>query len=101
MRRLARQIVTWGVGLAVVGGGATFALKLTEFVRTAGRGEMPGFAFATVVSYFIVTLGFLCLAFWAFLRGHYRDIEAPKYRLLETEAEYDRIEAGAREEERE
>jgi hypothetical protein len=87
-----KRVVTWAVALAVAGGGATFLFKLWEFVDTASRGDLPGFAFATVVSYFIVTAGFLCLAGWAFLAGHYRDIEEPKHRLLETEAGYDRLE---------
>ena len=90
-----RSSVTWGVGLAVAGGGATFLYKLYEFVETASRGELPGFAFATVASYFVVTIGFLCMALWAFLRGHYRDIEEPKRRMLVTEAELDRQEALA------
>ncbi|MEE9219287.1 MAG: hypothetical protein V3U98_09500 [Acidobacteriota bacterium] len=94
MKGVWRRIVTWGVGVAVVGGGITFCLKLYEFVRTANSGEMPGFAFATVISYFIVTAGFLCLVMWAFLRGHYHDIEEPKYRLLQTEASLDRLEAS-------
>jgi hypothetical protein len=93
MNTLWRRVVTWGVGVAVAGGGVTFCFKLWEFVETASRGDMPGFAFATVVSYFIATAGFLCLAAWAFLRGHYRDIEEPKHRLLDTEARYDRLEA--------
>lgn len=90
-----RPLVTLGVLVAVAGGGATFIYKLWEFVRTASEGEMPGFAFATVVSYFIVTLGFLCLAGWAFFRGHYHDLEEPKRRLLQSEAELDRLEAQA------
>jgi hypothetical protein len=88
-----RRLITWGVGLAVVGGGLTFCLKLYEFIRTANSGEMPGFAFATVFSYFIATAGFFCLVGWAYLRGHYRDIEEPKYRLIAREAELDRLEA--------
>ena len=91
-----RRAVTWAVGAAVLGGGATFAFKIYEFIQTAGRGDLPGFAFATVFSYFIVTLGFLCLAAWAYLRGHYHDIEEPKYRLLETESELERLEAAGR-----
>ena len=86
-----RRILTWGVGLAVVVGGASFLYKLYEFISTASKGELPGFAVATVVSYFLATMGFLCLAVWAFLRGHYHDIEEPKLRLLETEAELDRL----------
>jgi nitrogen fixation-related uncharacterized protein len=93
MTNLGKRLITWFVGLAVVGGGFTFCLKLYDFIKTASRGDLPGFAFATVVSYFIVTLGFLCLALWAFLSGHYHDIEEPKYRLLETESEIDRQEA--------
>jgi hypothetical protein len=94
MTRSWRRIVTWGVGLAVAGGGVTFLFKLYEFVATASRGELPGFAFATVFSYFLATLGFLCLALWAFLKGHYRDIEEPKHRLLETEARLEAAERG-------
>jgi hypothetical protein len=93
MTQIGKRLITWFVGLAVFGGGLTFCLKLYDFIKTASRGDLPGFAYATVVSYFIVTLGFLCLALWAFLRGHYHDIEEPKYRLLETESEIDRQEA--------
>ena len=89
-----RRTVTWAVGASVLGGGATFAYKIYEFIQTAGRSDMPGFAFATVFSYFIVTLGFLCLAAWAYARGHYHDIEEPKYRLLETESELERLETA-------
>jgi len=94
MKSLWRRIVTWGVALSVVGGGVSFIYKLYEFIVAANTGGMPGFAFATVVSYFIVTLGFLCLVLWAYLRGHYTDIEEPKYRLLESELELDRLEAA-------
>jgi hypothetical protein len=95
MKRNWRRGVTWAVGLAVAGGGATFLFKLYEFVATANRGDLPGFAFATVFSYFIATVGFLCLALWAFLKGHYRDIEEPKHRLLVTEAELEAAGDGA------
>jgi hypothetical protein len=94
MTGFGKRLITWFVGLAVAGGGLTFCLKLYDFVKTASRGDLPGFAFATVVSYFIVTLGFLCLAVWAYLRGHYHDIEEPKYRLLETEEAIEREEAA-------
>ena len=86
-----RKILTWGVGLAVMVGGGSFIYKLYEFISTASKGQLPGFAIATVVSYFLATMGFLCLAVWAFLRGHYHDIEEPKLRLLQTEAELDQL----------
>jgi len=93
MTGFGKRLITWLVGLSVAGGGLTFCLKLYDFIKTASQGDLPGFAFATVVSYFIVTVGFLCLALWAFLRGHYDDIEEPKYRLLRTEEEIDRRES--------
>ncbi|MBI3450310.1 MAG: hypothetical protein HY049_15525 [Acidobacteria bacterium] len=90
MTPFLRRAVTWGVGAAVAIGGVSFVYKLYEFIVAANRGNLPGFAYATVVSYFIVTLGFLCMVLWAFLRGHYTDIEEPKHRLLENERALDR-----------
>jgi hypothetical protein len=89
-----RKIVTWSVGFSVAVGGVSFIYKLYEFIVAANSGDLPGFAFATVVSYFIVTMGFLCLVLWAFLKGHYDDIEEPKYRLQRNEEALDRLEAG-------
>jgi TRAP-type C4-dicarboxylate transport system permease small subunit len=84
------RITSWIVVLAVAFGGGTFVYKLVEFASTAGREEMPGFALVSVVPYFAATFGFLLLAIWAFLRGHFKDIEEPKYRMLDQEKEYDR-----------
>lgn len=87
-----RLLATWIVGIAVIIGGATFVYKLVEFANTAMDEDMPGFALVSVVPYFAATLGFLLLAVWAFLRGHFKDIEEPKYRMLEQEEKYDRAE---------
>lgn len=87
--RLFAEIV---VLIAVIVGGGTFVYKLIEFARTAGSEEMPGFAVVSVVPYFAATIGFLLLAVWAFLRGHFKDIEEPKYRMIEQEEKYDRAE---------
>jgi len=95
MKRSYRPLITWTVLGAVAVGGVTFCLKLYEFIRTANEGALPGFAFATVFSYFIATAGFLCLAIWAYLKGHYHDLEEPKFRLLRDEEELDRREAAA------
>lgn len=90
MKRNWHKLISWLVVLAVFIGGATFVHKLIEFARTAGRDDMPGFALVSVVPYFVATFGFLLLAIWAFLRGHFKDIEEPKYRMLDQEKEYDR-----------
>ena len=96
MTRSYRPLITWIVLTAVAIGGGTFCLKLYEFIRTANEGSLPGFAFATVFSYFIATAGFLCLAVWAYLKGHYHDLEEPKFRLLQNEDELDRREAAGK-----
>lgn len=89
---------TWAaivVGIAVIFGGATFIYKLVEFASTAKDSEMAGFAMVSVVPYFAATAGFLALAVWAFLKGHFKDIEAPKYSMLEQEEKLDRAEREA------
>ncbi len=86
------RLMSWGVVLAVAFGGCTFVYKLYEFASTAGRAEMPGFALVSIVPYFAATFGFLLLAIWAFLRGHFKDLEGPKYKMLENEKEYDEAE---------
>ncbi|MDW8342982.1 MAG: hypothetical protein RMM51_00650 [Verrucomicrobiae bacterium] len=83
------RLVSWLVVLAVAIGGATFLYKLVEFANTATHEDMPGFALVSVVPYLTATFGFLLLAIWAFLRGHFRDIEQPKYDMLDQEKEYD------------
>lgn len=91
----AQSLATWIVGIAVVIGGGTFIYKLWEFAATAGREEMPGFALVSVVPYFAATAGFLLLAVWAFFKGHFKDIEGPKYDMLKREEELDRAEKEA------
>lgn len=89
-RRLnIHRLTSWLVLLAVAIGGGTFLYKLVEFANTATHEDMPGFALVSVVPYLVATFGFLLLAIWAFLRGHFRDIEQPKYDMLDQEREYD------------
>jgi len=76
--------------------GAAFVFKLIEFIKVAtqdGPGAMASFLIP-VLNYLMVAAGFLCLFFWAYLTGQFSDVEAPKYRMLEMQAEIDRHEAG-------
>jgi nitrogen fixation-related uncharacterized protein len=43
-----------------------------------------------VVNYLLASLGFFCLLMWAALNGMFRDLEQPKYNMLENERELDR-----------
>lgn len=69
--------------LFVLGAGCTFVLKLHAFLGTIRRDELAGFAFDPIVIYGLVSAGFLCLLFWAFLSGQFRDVERPKHEMLE------------------
>ena len=66
-----------------------FANKFREFVLLF-RGDVDGvFAITPVVNYLLASLGFFCLFFWAIYQGMFRDIEAPKFMLLENERRLD------------
>ena len=66
-----------------------FANKFREFVLLS-RGDVDGvFAITPVVNYL---LGFFCLFFWAIYHGMFRDIEAPKFTMLENERKLDESE---------
>jgi hypothetical protein len=75
------------VGCAVAGLG--FFYKLYEFFWALT--DTDGFEFAGVhlVTYGLVAGGFLMLLLYGFLKGHFSDIERPKYELLERERAYD------------
>lgn len=84
------------VGGAVVVAGATFMYKLYEFIVAASQGQMPGLLVASVIPYFLMSLGFLLLAAWAYSTGQFRDIEGPKYQLIDDELELERMEREGR-----
>jgi hypothetical protein len=66
-----------------------FGTKFLEFVALY-RGDVEGaFAISPIVNYLLASLGFLCLFGWAVMQGMFRDMEQPKYTLLENEARLD------------
>jgi nitrogen fixation-related uncharacterized protein len=85
----------WIFGPAVVLiAGTAFVFKLIEFFYTATT-EGPdalGSFLMPVLTYLMVAAGFLCLFFWAYFTGQFRDVEEPKYRMLELQREIDRME---------
>jgi len=87
--RERNPFISWFAFLVVVFAGLGFTYKLSQFIRTMLNDEVEGFALVPVTTYFIVGIGYLCLFIWSYLQGHYKDVEGPKYRLLEREAEYD------------
>jgi hypothetical protein len=66
-----------------------FANKFREFLQIA-RGEVDGvFAITPIVNYLLASLGFFFLFCWAIAHGMFRDIERPKYTMLENERKLD------------
>src|SRR5262245_30480528 len=86
-----RTSLIWLFAIAVlVVGGMGFLYKLTMFAREALGAETASFAVVPIAVYVLVALGFFALFLWALLRGQFRDVEGPKYRLLEMEDAYER-----------
>ena len=77
-------------------GGTVFVFKLVAFMKTIKSEEMVGFAYDPIIVYGFVALGFMFMLGWAFLAGHFRDIEAPKYEKWERFNEQERAENRAR-----
>ena len=72
-----------------------FGTKFLEFVALY-RGDVEGaFAISPILNYLLASLGFLLLFAWAALGGMFRDIEQPKYTMLENEALLDQGELTA------
>ena len=69
-----------------------FIYKLTEFSMTIVRDGLEGFGIVAVSVYLVGLVGLLLLNLWAWSKGYFRNLEAPKFRMLEMEAEYERIE---------
>jgi hypothetical protein len=66
-----------------------FANKFREFILIY-RGEVDGvFAITPIVNYLLASTGFFFLFCWAISHGMFRDIEQPKYTMLENERKLD------------
>ena len=85
------QVITTIVFAAVIliPSGLGFANKFREFLMIY-RGEVDGvFAITPIVNYLLASLGFFFLFCWAICHGMFRDIERPKYEMLENERQLD------------
>ena len=87
----SKGVVMFVMAIAVmfIAGGAFF-YKMTEFVVTMARGDIEGFGAVAVATYLVGMLPLMFLTIWAVLTGRFRDIERPKFRLFELDAEIER-----------
>lgn len=86
----------WAFSIAMVlTAGSAFVIKVIEFFATAtsaGSDALASFLIP-LLNYLMVAAGFFCLFLWAYFSGQFRDLEAPKHRMLEMQREIDRKEA--------
>jgi len=66
-----------------------FIMKFGELLELTKGASDGGFAITPVVNYLLASLGFLCLLMWAAMNGMFRDLEHPKYTMLDNERELD------------
>ena len=93
--RDVRRIAVFAFATIVVGvAGLGFTYKMTEFAMTMVHDEVSGFGAVAITTYLIGMLPIVFVTLWAVLTGRFRDIERPKFRLLELNDEIDRAEAS-------
>lgn len=89
--RRGRPGMLWvAAALILIPGGYGFVEKFIQFARTLALGpDEGGFTIIPIMNYLVVTAGMVCLLMWAVMHGMFRDIEKPKYTMLEREAQLD------------
>jgi nitrogen fixation-related uncharacterized protein len=86
------------VAIFMVPAGIGFGCKLFEFFSVVslpadGRFEDGRFALIPLLNYLLVFGGMLCFLMWAIAHGMFRDVEEPKFTMLENE---ERLDQGRR-----
>ena len=90
-----KRILTWMLwifGFVIIAAAGAFGWKIYEFAYDLVNEDGLRFAASHLLTYVLVAGGFFLLLLYCFLRGHFADIEKPKYDLLETETDLDRRE---------
>ena len=88
-----KRIVLWTIAILILlPAGYGFVEKLMLFILAVRRDLIGGFTIVPVVNYFIVTAGMVCLLLWGIAHGMFRDVERPKYDMLEREERLETLE---------
>ncbi len=92
-----KRIVIGCIAVAILGPASYgFIEKLYLFILAVKKDQLAGFTIVPIANYLIVTAGMVCLLLWATRHGMFRNIEKPKYDMLEREAELDALDEQAR-----
>ncbi|HYC77607.1 MAG TPA: hypothetical protein VEI02_08270 [Planctomycetota bacterium] len=89
-RTLARRVTLGFFVLLMAGGGLGFCVKIHNFLQDWLDGNGINFGGSHLVSYGLTAAGYALLLGFAFLKGHFADIERPKYDLIAREESLDR-----------
>lgn len=92
-KRKTRIIIGMAV-LIIVPSAIGFTDKFIQFVRTLSTEDGGNFTIIPILNYLIMAAGFTCLLVWATAHGMFRDVEKPKFKMLEQEKELDRQLSG-------
>ena len=85
-----RMIAIVGFASAIIlVAGVGFIYKMTEFSATIVKQEVEGFGATAIAVYLTGVVPLLFLTLWAILSGKFRDIERPKYRVLELHEQFE------------
>lgn len=64
-----------------------FVAKFIEFIHTFRSSTDGAFAITPMLNYLLASLGFFCMLVWAISNGMFRDMERPKFDMLDLEDE--------------
>jgi hypothetical protein len=71
----------------IIPGGISFLIKIGCYFMVEVEEGMSGFALP-FFNYLFVALGFVALFIWAYLEGHFKDIDRPATEMLEREMRF-------------
>jgi len=82
-------VILFAVAVLLVAG-VGFIYKMTEFAATISNDDIEGFGAMAIGTYLIGVVPIVFLTLWAVFTGKFRDIERPKFRMLELDREIER-----------
>jgi hypothetical protein len=88
-RQRRHRAMLWFFAVVIFMAAVAFGFKFYEFFMDLARQEGFRFAGAHLLTYLLVAAGFFLLLGFAFVTGHFADIEQPKHDMLEQERRYD------------
>ncbi len=83
------------VFFVIIPGAISFFVKVASYFMVEVESGMSGFALP-FFNYLFVAMGFVALFVWAYLKGHFKDIERPAHDMLERDEILDGIERAER-----